>query len=123
MFSLLPTKNIILPQSGLALFAIVVTSFYYNLSTGLSIGAGCLIALLPSLIFHKVFFGASKKLYPNQLIKRFYFAAMLKMLALIGLFVFFIKLATLQVKMLLLAFVIMQISCWFGYLFWLRKEP
>ena len=120
VFFLFPTKSIVLNQILFALVMIVAAAIYYGELTGVSVGIGCGVALLPCFIFHKVFFVRRRHLYPSQIVNRFYLAALYKFLALIVLFIGAAQWVDLETNMFFLSFVIMQSVCWGSYLVLLR---
>jgi F0F1-type ATP synthase assembly protein I len=114
-------RKIILKQGLFALLIVIATTIFYGENTGISVGIGCAVTLVPCFIFYKIFFTRRKHLYPTQIIKRFYLAAIVKFLALIFLFISAAQWGELETNKFFLSFVVMQIYCWGSYLMLLRN--
>jgi F0F1-type ATP synthase assembly protein I len=121
VFFLFPTRNIILTQGISALLMIVAAGVYFGVFSGMSVGIGCMVAWIPFLVLHAIFFRNQGKQLPHQTVKQFYWAIILKFLALIILFTGAMQWQALEAKKFFFAFIVMQISCWGGYLLLLRN--
>ena len=121
MFLLFPKKNIILIQFIFAIVIVLATLVSKGFVFGISVSMGCIVALLPCIVFHLVFFVNSGMVSPNKITKKSHWAALFKFLSLIGLFVGVAQWPELDTKIFFIAFLIMQVSCWGSYLLFLRR--
>ena len=120
MFFLFPTRNIIFNQVIFSLLLVAIAIMSKELLSGLSVGVGSSVAILPCLIFQKVFF-ATKNKDAAQIVKGFYLALGLKLLALIVLFIVVMQWQSLDIKLFFMAFLAGQIFYWGNHLFLLYK--